>query len=249
MKNIINLTLALSMILFSCERSPEAQFSTDTIEPEVGSEVFFNNESSNAVNFEWDFGDGYISSDRNPSHIYTGTGSFDVIMTAISKNGQSDQATITIKVMIPTLLVVEVREYYQEYLVPGASVRLYPTLADWEDETNMESEGYADNDGVVVFSHLGPFVYYADVWEATHDNWQLKSEDVAFIRTDEIVPHKINTFLAYVDVADHGKSGRMRDKSNVVVKLVRKAEAGIQTSVNASNESWQTLYNKSIRLK
>ena len=35
--------------------------------------------------------------------------------------------------------------------VAGASVRLYPTLPDWEDEENMTSEGYTDANGFVVF--------------------------------------------------------------------------------------------------
>ena len=37
--------MLLPLILFSCETSPEAHFSTDTIEPEVGQDVYFDNES------------------------------------------------------------------------------------------------------------------------------------------------------------------------------------------------------------
>jgi PKD repeat protein len=249
MKKIFNLALALSLILFSCERAPEAHFSTDTIDPEVGQEVFFNNESHNAVDFEWDFGDGYVSNDPNPSHIYTGTGSFEVVMTAYSRNGQSDKATITINIMIPTLLEIEVLEYYQEYTVAGASVILYPTLPDWENQTNKETEGYTDDDGIVVFSHLGPYVYYVDVWEETHDNWTLKKEDIAFIRTDEIIPHKINRFTAWVDIADHSKSGRTGARPKVVVKLERKAETKTINSAASATEDWQTLYQKSVKLR
>ena len=249
MKRIIYLSLVLPLILFSCESAPEAHFLTDTVEPEVGQDVLFTNDSHNANRFEWDFGDGYVSSEENPSHHYTGTGTFEVVLTAFSRSGLSDEASITIDVKIPTLLEIEVVEWYEEYVVEGASVRLYPTLVDWEDETNMESEGFTDEDGLVVFSHLGPWVYYVDVWEQNHDNYALAAEDIGFIRTSEIMPHKINRFVAWVDVADHGKSEGKRDKTLVIKKLERKPAEKEQPAQILDTEDWQSLYEKSIKLK
>lgn len=249
MKRILYLTLILPLILFSCETIPEANFSVDTVEPEVGQDVHFNNDSRNAVDFEWDFGDGYISYDENPVHTFTGTGVFDVVLTIHSKSGLEDQAAIQIEVLIPTLLEIEVLEYYDEYAVPYANVRLYPRIIDWEDETNMETEGYTDADGFVVFSHLGPIVYYVDVWEANHNNLALKLEDngvALYIRTDEIVPHKINRFLAWVDYV--GTKGTTKgEKTMVIRKLVRKSDDKTVTGVNT--DDWQTLYNRSIKVK
>jgi PKD repeat protein len=248
MKKIIFLTLVLPIILFSCESFPEAHFFSDVLEPEVGQEVFFTNDSHNANEFEWDFGDGYISNAENPSHIFTGTGSFEVMLTVYSDNGLSDKATMTIDVKIPTLLEIEVVEFYHEYIVPGASVRLYPTLPDWEDQTNLESEGYTDEDGIVVFSHLGPYVYYVDVWETSHDNYQLKLEDVGFIRTDEIMPNKINRFTAWVDSVDHGKGMLVRGDRKLFLKsLERKASDKVMPE--RSSVEWQALYERSIKVK
>jgi PKD repeat protein len=216
-------------------------------EPEVGQEVYFHNKSHNAVDFEWDFGDGVTSTAESPVHVFTGTGSFDVILKVYSKNGTTDEATITINVLIPTLLEIEVLEFYQEYAVAGASVWLYPTLIDWEDQTNVDAEGFTDSDGIVVFSHLGPWVYYVDVWEATHDNYALKQENIEYIRTDEIIPNKINRFLAYVDVADHSKGKSAGDKTSAVIKLVKRPEK--DRSFTGTSEDWQSLYNRSIKLK
>lgn len=255
MKKTIYLSLVLTFILFSCHRSlddePVAHFFADLTDPEVGQEVFFTSDSRNVAEYEWDFGDGFVSNDPNPAHVFTGTGSFEVVLTVYSKNGLTDQASITINVMIPTLLEIEVLEYYQEYVVPGASVWLYPTLADWEGglRENAEAEGYTDNDGVVVFSHLGPYVYYVDVWEATHDNYTLKQENVAYIRTDQIVPHKINRFTAWVDVADHSKGSVLRDRSVVIKKLERRADDKPGLTTVSGTEGWQELYNRSIKLK
>ncbi len=250
MKKLIYLTLGIALALYSCESEPSAMFSVENADPEVGQEVFFNNQSDNANRFEWDFGDGYGSEEKDPVHIYTGTGSFDVLMTAYSKKGLSSQATVTVNVLVPTLLEVEVVEWYQEYVVPGASVRLYPTLVDWEGETNMETEGTTDDDGIVVFSHLGPYVYYVDAWEATHDNYQLKAEDVNFIRTSEITPHKINRFTAWVDVADHSKGiARDREKTLMIKKLARKPDEKIRVPMASGTSGWQELYAKSIKVK
>lgn len=244
MKRIIYLTLALPFLLLSCESTPEANFYTDTIAPEVGHEVLFTNNSHNAKRFEWDFGDGYISNDKNPGHIYTGTGTFEVTLTAISKSGLDDKATLTLEVMIPTLLEIEVLEYYDEYIVADASVILYSSITDWDDQTNKFSEGFTDANGKVVFSDLDPFVYYVDVWEATHDNYGLRSEDVGFVRTMEILPHQINRFVAYVDYVDRGKGIARGARAMIIKKLERKAADKPQPAVSGGTENWQELFNR-----
>ncbi|MBK7710355.1 MAG: PKD domain-containing protein [Bacteroidales bacterium] len=70
MKRIFYTVILLPLILASCEKSPVAVFHTDTIEPEVGHEVIFYNDSRDANRFEWDFGDGYISTEANPVHSF-----------------------------------------------------------------------------------------------------------------------------------------------------------------------------------
>jgi PKD repeat protein len=248
MKRVLYLTLILSLTMISCRPAPRASFSTDNSEPEVGQDVYFNNNSRNADDFEWDFGDGFISNAVNPVHAFTGSGSFEVKLTASSHNGYSDDATMTINVNIPTLLEIEVLEFYSEDVVPDASVRLYPTLPDWVAETNMESEGYTDNDGLIVFSNLGPWVYYVDVWEATHDNYQLKIDDIDYIRTPEILPHKINRFIAYVDIVDHGKGMIRGTTRNYYIKSIERVPAN-KTTTFSGTDDWKALYDKSIKLK
>jgi PKD repeat protein len=238
------LFLIMPLVLFSCESIPEASFYTDTKEPEVGHEVFFTNDSHNAVNFEWDFGDGFISNDENPSHIYTGTGTYEVMLTAISKSGLSDKATLTLDVMIPTLLEIEVVEWGTVYTVPDASVYIYSSITDWTALENLVTEGYTDGDGIVVFSNLDPIVYYVDVWETTHDNYALAREDIGFIRTSEILPHKINRFVAWVDIVDHGKGIGRGDRSFIIKKLERKASDNLQPVTDSGSQDWQELYNR-----
>ena len=238
--------LALPLILISCQKTPIASFSIDNGETVVGQPVFFTNTSHNSDRFEWDFGDGYTSNESDPAHTFTSTGSFEVKMTAFAKGGHSDETRLTLNIVIPTLLEVEVREYYTEDVVPGASIILYPTIADWDAQTNSVAEGIADGDGVAVFSNLDQVIYYADVWEATHDNYQLRTEDVAFVTTPEIIPHKINRFIAWVDVAVHTKGTARGSRDFIIKKLERKATDKRQPATDSGTENWQELYNRRV---
>jgi hypothetical protein len=249
MKKIIYLSLVLPLILFSCEMSPRAFFSASPGDPVVGEEVWFTNESENVASFEWNFGDGYTSNEANPIHKFTSTGIFTVTLKVWTGSGLDDEASLTINVKIPTLLEIEVLEYYDEYPVEGASVILYPTLTDWEKQTHSVNEGFTDSDGKTVFSDLDNIVYYVDVWETTHDNYTLKSEDIGFIRTPEIMPNKINRFIAYVDVVDHGKGEGRRNLSLVIKKLERKSEDKKQPEATSDTSGWQELYKKSVGKK
>jgi hypothetical protein len=248
MKRIFYLFLSLSLILLSCHKDPpipEAAFSTDIVDPEVGQTVFFYNNSINADAFEWDFGDGYISTEPDPVHTYNATGSFEVILTVFSEGGE-DQASLIIDVQVPTLLVIEVREYYSDGVIPGASVLLYPTLEDWDAQTNDVAEAFTDQDGVAVFSNLDPYVYYVDVWELNHDNYALASEDVGFIRTPEVLTHRITGFTAYVDVADHSSGFRVNRDNMVMKKLGRTSSEKKLVPSFSGTEDWERFYSKKI---
>ncbi|MEO8719693.1 MAG: PKD domain-containing protein, partial [Ginsengibacter sp.] len=66
--------------------------------------VFANN-SLGGLNFLWDFGDGSTSTEDNPTHLYTTTGSFKVKLTAFDSTScnKQDDTTFTIAVSpIPT---------------------------------------------------------------------------------------------------------------------------------------------------
>jgi hypothetical protein len=249
MKKIIYMFFALPIFLISCEKNPIASFSTDSGEQVVGQPVIFNNNSHNSDRFEWDFGDGYVSNESNPVHTFTATGTYEVTLTVHSKNHLSDKSSLTLNIVIPTLLEIEVREYYSEDVIPGASIILYPTLTDWDAQTNKVVEGIADGDGVAVFSNLDPYLYYADVWEATHDNYQLRKEDAGFVETPVILAHKINRFIAWVDVVNH-TSGTARGMQEMIIKKLERVSTDRKQPVaDTGTENWQVLYSKSVHKK
>jgi PKD repeat protein len=251
MKKIIYFFLPLSIILSSCHKSvetpiPQSSFSVDNVEPEVGQAVFFTNNSVNGYTYEWDFGDGYISNDENPTHVFTSTGTYEVLLTVTSSGGDTDHSSIVITVTVPTLLVIEVREYYSDAIVPGASIILYPSITDWDAQTNSVVEGYTDANGTAVFSNLDPLVYYVDVWEATHDNYQLRAEDIGFVRTPEVLSHTISGFIAYVDIVNH-TSGVSRNREMVIRKIGRKTSD--KNLIPGFSGSWQELLKRSFSKK
>jgi PKD repeat protein len=245
MKKIIYLLITLPLLLFSCEKSPESSFSVNTTEPEVGKPVLFTNTSHNGDSYEWDFGDGYMSYDSDPTHSYTTTGSYTVTLTTISKNRNSSTSSLTLNVLMPSLLVVEVREYYSNDLIPNASIILYSSLADWDAQKNKVIEGFTDKYGVAVFANLDPDIYYLDIWEATHDNYTLRNDDPGFIETPPVLDHKTTVFEAFVDVATH-TNGVVRGSHGMVIKSLGRKAADKQKPQYSGTDNWQELYNRRV---
>lgn len=58
--------------------------------------MLFANNSTNATNYLWDFGDGTTTTTISPAHTFTGIGSFDVMLVAYNSNGCTDTTNQTI---------------------------------------------------------------------------------------------------------------------------------------------------------
>ena len=231
MKRILILTAAAAVIMLSsCETQPEAYFFSDKIRAEVGEEVLFFNGSNNATDFEWDFGDGTFSNAYEPIHSYDASGVFTVVLSAYSGNGRVDKSYLDIEVLSPTMLEVEVLEWNDEYPVAGASVILYPTLTDWDNETNAIVEGFTNSSGKVIFTNLQPRIYYIDVWHATHNNYAFRAvpADVIYIYTDPLLKNELNQFLAWVDYIGTKSASSTRDRSVILPVKERSSKATVR---------------------
>jgi len=227
MKRMIFLSAVAAIMLSSCDIHPEAYFYTDKLTAEIGEEIYFTNESYNASHFEWDFGDGTWSDAFNAVHSYSGSGTFTVVLSAFSSSGNVDKAYTEIEILSPTMLEVEVLEWYDQYPVQGASVILYPTERDWDNETNPIAEGFTNSAGKVIFTDLGPYVYYIDVWHATHNNYTLRNENVDFIRTDQLLKNELNQFIAWVDYTGT-KGAAARDRKLLLPLKSRSAATAVK---------------------
>jgi PKD repeat protein len=96
--------IGILLVFSSCQKEPTANFTFTNNNLEVNETIHFNNTSTDAVSYEWEFGDGGTSSAENPSYSYSKPGTFTVTLTALSKKGKkSDKAStvITVKAIDP----------------------------------------------------------------------------------------------------------------------------------------------------
>ena len=76
---------------------PTAFFDDDPYYIIVNTLVTFTNLSTNAVTYEWTFGDGGTSTDKNAQHVFTELGTYNVCLTATNTNGCSDTYCRTVE--------------------------------------------------------------------------------------------------------------------------------------------------------
>jgi len=76
---------------------PFANFNSNVSEGYAPLSVQFTDLSKNALEWRWDFGDGGISTDQNPTHVYSTTGTYNVNLTVSNAKGTASKtATITV---------------------------------------------------------------------------------------------------------------------------------------------------------
>jgi PKD repeat protein len=205
----------------------------------VGEQVEFFNTSVDAADFLWQFGDGYTSEFESPVYSYDDPGTYTITLTAYGTGNEVHSFSKIIEVVegINSALRITVLEYYDEYPVEGASVLLFESLTDWENEIDPSVEVFTTGLGKCVFEGLNYQRYYVDVWEADHDNYTLAAEDVAFIETQPLEPGFIHDFIAYVDYYEPGKKA-------VLTRIGKKKLAAENVSLKKSAELRSAKENK-----
>ncbi len=86
----------------------QAQFNFvgDRCNPPVG--IQFDNTSTGAISYEWNFGDGTTSTLENPSHTFAAPGTYQVTLIALDSNTCNGVDTALLNVFIPGPLSVAV---------------------------------------------------------------------------------------------------------------------------------------------
>jgi len=114
---------------------PTIDFSTDPAILEVGKPVKFNNLTTNASSYQWNFGDGQTSTQVSPTITYDESGTYTVTLTAFTDDNQSDSVSQNLTV--------------GERVMTGISINSIPFInldgEDWDDPAGKpDSTKYPD---------------------------------------------------------------------------------------------------------
>ena len=128
MKRLNILLVAVgALAITSCKDDPSAAFTADKTEVEVGEVIKFTDNSAEAYNHVWDFGDGEWSTAINPTHVYYDEGMYNVTLQVNDKKGGtmtvSAPTTITVNDTVSAILDNEAKE--RENVIAMA-------VGDWE---------------------------------------------------------------------------------------------------------------------
>jgi len=83
---------------------PVANFNSNFTSGYAPLSVQFTDFSTNATKWNWDFGDGNISTEQNPVHTYSASGSYTVTLAASNENGTN--STFSTMTVLQTVLPV-----------------------------------------------------------------------------------------------------------------------------------------------
>ncbi len=85
---------------------PVAAFSYQPTKPVENTPTTFTNESTGAVSYWWDFGDGSTSTEVNPTYQYFKTGTYEVCLIASTRFGCQDTVCQTVSAIVNPLFDV-----------------------------------------------------------------------------------------------------------------------------------------------
>ena len=105
-------------------------------------EVTFSNSSENATEYFWDFGDGFYSTEENPVHVYSDSGTY--VVTLISKRCEvSDSASLS--------LMLNHSQNIHENISGGS---LFSVIASGSNELVISSEKFLTGKYLITICNI-----------------------------------------------------------------------------------------------
>ena len=81
-----SIIVLLAFPLTSCNTDAQPKFDYSPSNPTAGETITFTNLTINGDTYDWDFGDGNTSTDKNPIHTYDSVVIYKVTLVATPKN-------------------------------------------------------------------------------------------------------------------------------------------------------------------
>jgi len=157
-----NTTSIAKYITVTKSTAPVTSFTADSTSGTTPLVVQFTDTSTNSPTaWEWTFGDGSSSTLQNPSHTYTATGSFSVVLTATNAGG-SRTATTSNYIVVTSADMMPVTTSPAEELTfetPSASAeRVASTVPTVSDSEQTDSGINLPVIGFILFVVIGAIV-------------------------------------------------------------------------------------------
>lgn len=126
----ILLTLCCAMI--ACKRN-SVDFNCNPQEPRAGQPVQFSNLSTSGEEWSWTFGDGAVSTIKNPTHTYKKPGTYRVILKVDNKSSWTATKELTVYDTVPTFVCADSVFYiYRDYTFTANVYNPYNYAVDYE---------------------------------------------------------------------------------------------------------------------
>jgi PKD repeat protein len=152
----IFLALVFIATVTGCAPEPVANFNFTYERDAAPAEVNFNNLSTDADTYRWDFGDGGSSTEANPRYIYTTPGTYNVVLYAKGRGGESNTAQ-SITIRQATSYIVKNQSSYALYAVTSYAQDENGDLVEGTQLGNLFS---GDNSEEVFTDYQNIWVYF-----------------------------------------------------------------------------------------
>jgi gliding motility-associated-like protein len=151
---------SVDSVFITVNPSPAAVITADSTSGAPPLTVQFNADTTGVSSYNWNFGDGATSISQNPSHIYTNTGTYIVVLTTLNSSGCLSSDTITVDVEISSSLII-----YNVFAPDGSNIQ----------NNNWHFEEHGINSiSVDVYNRWGRKVYS---WSGVNGKWNGLTSD------------------------------------------------------------------------
>jgi len=229
-KTILPLSILILIFISGCYYhssepyySAKACFSTPYNEYKPNEIVEFNNCSTDANSYLWNFGDGFSSNEQYPTHKYLKNGVFQVTLTAYGAK-ESNSFTKVIYVTGSTDLDILVMYKGTTDPVSNCEVTLYGSQADWQNLTNKLVSGTTNSAGSIIFTNLEPVGYFIDAYKSVDATHYYSNYLLGYI-AEPLVLYEVNYNDIYVELLTSTVDKNGRKKSDFVIRKVEKGSA------------------------